>query len=157
MDAATQPAPRSRLILETAVVLGICVGYVIFHSQLAFNGWFIGPMLALIVGYLVYELKYGQRRPRDFGLRTDNLHDAVKLNALVFGLPMLASFIYAAIKGVPNPLHFVYALLLYPVWGLMQQFAFCGVLIGNLKRLGAGWWSVPIMAVAFTQIGRAHV
>lgn len=144
--------PCGQLILEVTVVLVICVGYVIFHQALAFNGWFIGPMLALIVGYLIYELAFDKRRPRDFGLRTDNLLASLKLNALVFGPPILATFIYAWIKGVSNPLHFAYALLLYPLWGLIQQFAFCGILLGNLKRLGAGWWSVPVMALAFSLV-----
>lgn len=148
-DTATPPIPRARLMLEVTVMLVICLGYVAFHQALAFNGWFIVPMMALIIGYLIYEMAFGQRRPRDFGLRGDNLPAAIKLNALVFGPPMLASFIYAAAKGVPNPLHFLYALLLYPLWGLIQQFAFCGILLGNLKRLGAGWWSVPVMALAF--------
>ncbi|GHB97638.1 CPBP family intramembrane glutamic endopeptidase [Cerasicoccus arenae] len=152
LNSAPANAPRGQLWLETSAVLVVSVGYVIFHRQLAFNGWFIGPLLVVIIGYLGYEFAFGKRRPRDFGLRLDNLLQSAKLCAFVFGPFIVSAFIYAAIQGVVHPLHFVYALLLYPVWGLIQQFAYSGILLGNLQRLGLGWWSIPITATAFSLV-----
>jgi len=102
MHRAVSDTPKGLRIVEVCVVLAICIGYVIFHRELEFNLWFIGPMLLLIVGYLVYVALFDQRSLKDFGLRKDNLPEAIKLNAMVFGPIMAGSFIYAAINGTPN-------------------------------------------------------
>ena len=136
--------------LELVVIFAGVVGYAVFHKVLAFNAWFIVPLLGLLVAYIVLESRYGDRDLADFGLRMDNLSEATKWSAIVLGPLLLGLSIYAVFHGVHHPLHFCYAILLYPVWGMIQQFVFQGIFLNACKKLGLGYFSIVLGALVFT-------
>ena len=136
--------------LEVIVTLTGGVGYVVFHKKLAFNVWFILPLLVFLVLYAFLESKYGDRKFADFGVRTDNLKSATKWNFIVLGPILLGLSIYALTNGVHHPLHFIYAVLLYPLWGLTQQFVFQGIFLNACRKMGLGYFSILLATFVYT-------
>ena len=45
--------------------------------------------------------------------------------------------------------HFVAAILLYPLWGLVQQIFFQGFILEACRRLGFGKWSILLTSILF--------
>jgi len=136
--------------LEIIVTLTAGIVYAAFHKTLAFNAWFIIPLLFSLVLYAFLESKYGDRDFAYFGIRNDNLKEATKWNVIVLGPFLLGLSIYAFINGINHPLHFCYAVLLYPIWGLIQQFVFQGIFLNACKKMGFGYFSIPLAAFAYT-------
>ena len=136
--------------LEIFVTLAGGIGYAVFHKKLAFNAWFIVPLLFGLLLYAFLESKYGDRSFGYFGIRKDNLKEATKWNFIILGPILLGLSIYASINGINNPLHFFYACLLYPIWGLIQQFVFQGIFLNACKKIGLGYFSILLAAFAYT-------
>ncbi|MEO0797094.1 MAG: CPBP family glutamic-type intramembrane protease [Verrucomicrobiota bacterium] len=141
---------RIKYPLEIIVTLTGGIGYAVFHQRLAFNAWFIVPLLFVLVLYAYLESRFGDRDFAYFGVRTDNLKDATRLSCMVLGPILLGLTIYALINGVHHPLHFFYALMLYPIWGLIQQFVFQGIFLNACKKVGLGYFSILLAAFAYT-------
>src|SRR5262245_1137546 len=103
------------------------------------------PFLSFIVGACVFWTGYIALRVwrdpqvlRAWGFRIDNLVAASKLPLLFFAIVALALAAFGAYEGTLRfPPHFVLLLLLYPLWGVVQQFLALGIVVGNLERLPA--------------------
>lgn len=101
-----------------------------------------GPNLAFIVGaslawsaYLLFRAYRDKNAFTNWGFRTDNLLVASKVPLALFAAVALALAAYAAVRGTLRfPSHLVLLLLLYPLWGLVQQFLALGVVVNNLER-----------------------
>ena len=91
----------------------------------------------------------GDRDLRYFGIRKDNLKEATKWNIIVLGPVLFGLSIYAIINGINHPLHFFYAVLLYPIWGIIQQFIFQGIFLNACKKVGLGYFSIVLAAFAY--------
>jgi uncharacterized protein len=135
--------------LEIFVTLAGGIGYVIFHKKLAANAWFIITLLVVLLFYAFWESKFGNRDLRYFGIRKDNLKEATKWNIIVLGPVLFGLSIYAIINGINHPLHFFYAVLLYPIWGIIQQFIFQGIFLNACKKVGLGYFSIVLAAFAY--------
>ena len=135
--------------LEIFATLAGGIGYVIFHKKLAANAWFIITLLVALLFYAFWESKFGDRDLRYFGIRKDNLKEATKWNIIVLGPVLFGLSIYAIINGINHPLHFFYAVLLYPIWGIIQQFIFQGIFLNACKKVGLGYFSIVLAAFAY--------
>jgi len=72
---------------------------------------------------------------RQWGFRTDNLLRAAALSAILFTFAAAGLAGYAGFQGTLRfPPHMLLLLLLYPLWGIIQQFLALGIVIGNLER-----------------------
>lgn len=143
---------KIKYYLEILVTLAGGISYAIFHKHLAFNAWFIVPLLFSLLAYVFLESKYGDRGFKYFGVRTDNLLEATKWNLIILGPFLLGLSVYALIHGIHHPKHFIYACLLYPIWGLIQQFIFQGIFLNACKKVGLGYFSIVLAAFAYTII-----
>jgi hypothetical protein len=73
---------------------------------------------------------------RRWGFRTDNLRRAVPISAVLFVLIAAGLAGYGRLHGTLRwPSHLGLLLLLYPLWGVIQQFLVLGVVLSNLERL----------------------
>lgn len=126
--------------------------YVVFRRTLAFRPEFILPIALVAGAYIAFLAASGLRRPADFGLRREHLGRASLWTACIFGPPLLALIAYAAWKGIQPPAHFYYTLMLYPLWGVLQQLVFQGFVLENFRRLGAGPWSIPLAALVYALV-----
>lgn len=117
---------------------------VTFSNTLGGNPYFILPVVFLSICYITFEFIFGGRKPQDFGFCIDNLRVASFTTFLAFVFPVSTLIVYGLWKDVSLPSHFYYTLLLYPLWGILQQLFFQGFFLENLTRLGSGQSSLPI-------------
>ncbi len=107
-----------------------------------------GVVLWIVV--LAAHLRADRGALRGWGLRADTLGRAA-VPALLVGVPLLAAMAGwgAAAGRFPPPRGFVLILLLYPVWGVVQQFLLEAILWSNLAaRLPRGA-AQPLAAALF--------
>jgi hypothetical protein len=122
------------------------------------------PCLPFIVGcslfwvaYVVVRWRQDRHILREWGFRTDNLLAASLLPLLFLGAVALALAAYGASRGTLRfPAHAVLLLLLYPLWGLVQQFLALGIVAGNLEKVPAlrarRWLIVLLTAGIFSLV-----
>lgn len=98
------------------------------------------PFIAIsIIGWTIYVVNQNKRSIHVlayWGFRTDNFR-AVALKLLPFGMIAIATFfIIGYLRNTLNlSWHIVPILILYPIWGTIQQFLVVGLVAGNLQHL----------------------
>ncbi len=139
-----------REILEVAGFVGLIGVYVGFNETLAGKAFFIIPAVIACGGYALYAVTASRSTRLEYGIRVDNIGRATKLTVLVLGPLAVALVGIAVARGAAAPPRSFYvALLIYPIWGIVQQFLFQSFLHTRLIRLGVTPWSVLIVAVLF--------
>ena len=134
--------------LDTAVVLLLCGVYVLVHTAGLLVRWIIP---AVLVSFLLYALAVLRRRGdtwRDLGVRSDNLFEAgwrVGVWTLLGAALILAWAWWVGSGWRPELL---VLLPLYPLWGILQQLIFQGILLRRLLVLVENRW----VALIFTAI-----
>jgi hypothetical protein len=101
-----------------------------------------GPSLAFIVGACLFWACFvAVRAHRDtgvfrrWGFRTDNLAGASLGPALLFVFVAGCFALYAAWRGaIAFRPHALWLFLLYPFWGLIQQFVALAIVVSNLEK-----------------------
>ena len=93
-------------------------------------------ILAVIIFWTCYVLYRHYRNPgvtNHWGFRTDNFLKVVQI-VLPFGILSLASFICIGLyqHTINITWHIIPILILYPVWGIIQQFLLIALIAGNL-------------------------
>lgn len=122
------PAKR-RALLDAVVVLGCSAAYLAADLAGLPIGWIIPVVVAVLAGYGLLVLRRRGETWREFGLRLDNL-GAAGWRVGCFTLAAAAAMIVAAMvhkRPVWRP-ELAVMLPLYPLWGLVQQFIFQGIL-----------------------------
>lgn len=138
--------------MELTFIVAVGFGYVAFRKTLAFRAEFIVTIGVAAALYIVFLGVSGLRTPADFGLRGDNLGRASLWTALLFVGSLLFLLGYGWTRGAALPSHFFYTLGLYPLWGILQQLVFQGFVLENLRRIGAGWASIPLAALFYALV-----
>lgn len=95
--------------------------------------------LGVAISFLIYVIWCASRARhvrRIWGMQMTDFWPALKLQ-LAFGLPAMAFLVAYGIysKSFPPPQTFWLAVILYPVWGIAQQFALQNLLARNLQTL----------------------
>jgi hypothetical protein len=120
---------------ELVAVLAAGAGHVATElalSATAATFYNVGISVAFL-GYLVWRVRSTTGVMRYWGFRSDNLREAAlaQLPFLVAGVLALAAYGFATgSPGLPNT--FWLALVLYPVWGIAQQFALQNLIANNV-------------------------
>jgi hypothetical protein len=97
---------------------------------------FIAGTCVFWVLFVIVRVSRDKRILRTWGFRADNLWEAALIPAAVFALGVAGCGAYGFWYGTLHfPGHALVLLLLYPVWGVIQQFLVLGVVVGNLERL----------------------
>jgi hypothetical protein len=101
-----------------------------------------GPNPYFIAGACLFWAAFvivARQRPgifRTWGFRADNLARASVLPAVVFVVVAGAFAIYAHFRGhLHMPLHALPLFLLYPLWGIIQQFLALSIVVNNLEQI----------------------
>jgi hypothetical protein len=129
----TDVAPPDRLALAAAAVTAVLSFTPIADAR--GSVFIVGACLFWAV-FVIVRARQDRGAFRNWGFRADNLWPASILPALVFiaGAAGLAGF--AWLRGTFRfPVHGLPLFLVYPVWGLIQQFLLLGVVVGNLERI----------------------
>jgi len=113
------------------------LGKFIFYDFLNQRLIFILIMFVFWGAYVTYRVRQSPGILRAWGFRMDNFVEVLRLVA-PFGLLAIAvCFAIGVVQGTINPhWHILPLLILYPLFGTLQQFLLMALVAGNLKDLG---------------------
>jgi hypothetical protein len=122
------------------------------------NPYFIGGACLFWAAFVVVRARQNPRAFREWGFRADNLAQASVLPALLFIIIAVGFAVYAAVREHFHfPLHALPLFLLYPVWGIIQQFLALGVVVNNLEQVdGLKRQPVLVALIAAVIFGAVH-
>ncbi len=132
--------------LEILAVVLTALGKFIFMDWLQ---WKLPFIVAAIIGWATYVIVRQKQLPgilRYWGFRTDNFRDVLKM-VLPFGVISTLVFVTLGfyLRTINFTWHIFPILLLYPVWGTIQQFLVMGIVAGNLKDMAGSRLSHPVI------------
>ncbi|MGD9850975.1 MAG: CPBP family glutamic-type intramembrane protease [Nitrospirales bacterium] len=140
---------------EVGAVLATGVLHVVFKS-LGAQGIFIVLASVCWISYIVWQVRQDSSRWMKWGFQTKNLSSAFFWPTLIFIVATAAMAWYGVINGrVLWEGHMLLLLVLYPLWGILQQFLVQALGVANLFRLFPqyGWWvAVSAGVILFTLV-----
>jgi membrane protease YdiL (CAAX protease family) len=139
-----------RRAVELALVIGCGVGNVVFEDVLHAKTAFVIAAVAVWFGYVLWRRRDDRSVLHAWGLRRDNLAAAGKAALAVTAPLVICGAAYGFATGhFPPPRGFWLILLVYPAWGIAQQFLLNAMLARNLSAFLPGWAVVVLSAVLF--------
>ena len=128
--------PDKRRVLEIAAVILTAAGKFIFMDWLNWRFPFVAIAILSWIIYIIYRSRKQPSILQYWGFRTDNFRKVVKM-ILPFGLFAVIAFAGIGLyQGTINiTWHIIPILILYPIWGIIQQFLLIALTAGNLQDL----------------------
>lgn len=151
------PISNTRRITEITTVVLTAAGKFLFMDFLGWRFPFIVTAIIFWVCYIIYRSREKPGVLKYWGFRTDNFSTVLK-KVLPFGLIAIISFIGIGLYNdtINFTWHIVPILILYPVWGIIQQFLLIALTAGNMhdmKRYHLNKWIIiTISAVLFALV-----
>ncbi len=144
-----------RAVGELVAVILTGAAFLVFENLLHLKLHFLVPCVLGWASYVALRAWRDRGQLREWGIRCDNLGRASIVAGVFLGVGALVLLEYRLLLGWRAPPVGAFAiLLLYPIWGFLQQFVVQALVAGNLRRLGvAPAIVVPVAAVLF---GAAH-
>jgi hypothetical protein len=123
-------------ILEISAVVLTAAGKFIFMDYLNWRFPFVVVAIISWAGYIIYRNKTKPGIIKYWGFRTDNFKTVLR-KVLPFGLFSVITFIGIGLyqDTINITWHIIPILILYPVWGIIQQFLLIALTAGNLKDI----------------------
>ena len=127
---------RSQALTDVTFVLGCSAFYVVVANAEIGGAWLIAGVGLIFALYTVLVLARRGEGLRDFGLRRDNLYPAARHVGAWTGLAGALILLVALLRNESlfKP-ELLVMLPLYPLWGVVQQLIFQGVLHRRLLAL----------------------
>ena len=123
-------------MLEISAVILTAAGKFIFMDYLDWRFPFVAVAIISWVSYIIYRKTKQPGITKYWGFRTDNFKTVLK-KVLPFGILAVAGFI--GIGFYNNTINFTWhiipILILYPIWGTIQQFLLIALTAGNLQDM----------------------
>ena len=137
-----------RRILEITAVLLTGIGKLIFMDHLDLKFPFITVCILGWGAYIWMRSASVEWMMKYWGFRIDNFNKVVKI-VLPFGLlAILAFFIVGLIReSIIFSWHVIPILLIYPIWGVIQQFLVIALVAGNLQDMKGITLQKPVITV----------
>ena len=146
-------------ILEISAVITTAVGKFIFMDVLNQRLPFIICVTILWTAYIVYQSRRSRTILHHWGFRDDNFNHTLKI---VLPFAGVAVFLFVLVGAWQNTLnltwHIIPVMILYPVWGVLQQFMVIVLVGGNLQDMESvslPLWSIILMTAIF--FGMVHL
>ena len=127
---------NQRRILEITAVVLTGIGKFIFMDYLNWRFPFVAVAIISWLSYIIYRKSKQPGITKYWGFRTDNFKTVLK-RVLPFGiLAVIAFFAVGFFNGTINlTRHIIPILILYPIWGTIQQFLLIALTAGNLHDM----------------------
>jgi membrane protease YdiL (CAAX protease family) len=136
-------------MLEILLVLLTAAAFQVM-DPLHLKGAFIAIASAFWISYIAIRCWRDPGLPRRWGFTTRNLRAATLASAVVLVLGVAVMLAYAAMNGTVQMVpHLLPVLLLYPIWGLLQQFLLNALVARNLRERLPAIATVLISAILF--------
>ena len=128
--------PNKTRILEISAVIITAIGKFIFMDYLNLRFAYVVVAIISWTGYIIYRNKTTKGISKYWGFRTDNFKTVIK-KVLPFGLFSVITFIGIGLyQGTIHiTWHIIPVLILYPLWGIIQQFLLIALTAGNMQDL----------------------
>jgi len=135
--------------LEIVAVLLTGAGKFVFMDLLQWKLLFIIVSIFGWTAYVLYRNKNVKGILSYWGFRTDNF-SAVTRKVLPFGILAVISFLVVGYSRdtINFTWHIIPILILYPIWGVIQQFIVIGLVAGNLQDLKTNRLSEVVIIVS---------
>lgn len=126
---------KTRIAEITAAVM-VAVGKFVFMDWLK---WWLPFVLTVVISWTVYVIYRSKKKPgvlQYWGFRMENSGKVLKM-VLPFGISVIVACIVVGLfRGTINlTWHIIPLLILYPVWGTIQQFLLIALTAGNLQDM----------------------
>ena len=140
------PVSNTRRIFELAAVVSTGIGKFIFMDYLNWRLPFIVTAIVAWSAYVWWRHKSNPGILSYWGFRTDNFNKALKV-VLPFGLLAIVAFVIIGIvqSTINVSWHIIPILMIYPLWGIIQQFLVIALVAGNLQDLKIASFNKPII------------
>jgi membrane protease YdiL (CAAX protease family) len=127
---------KKRRILEISAVVLTAIGKFIFMDWLHWRFPFVAIAIISWITYIIYRSKKQPPILKYWGFRTDNFKSVLK-RVLPFGVLAVIGFIGVGFYQSTINLNWniIPILILYPLWGTIQQFLLIALTAGNLHDL----------------------
>lgn len=124
-----------RKIEITAVVL-TGAGKFVFMDMLQWKLLFISFSITAWAAYVIVRSNQVPHILKYWGFRKDNFRDVI-MRVLPFGIVSVFAFVLVGYyrDTINITWHIFPILMLYPIWGVIQQFLVIGLVAGNLQHL----------------------
>lgn len=143
---------------EMIAAILVAVGKFVFMDWLK---WWLPFVLTVIIGWTVYVIYRSKKNPgilQYWGFTMHNFRKGVKM-VLPFGIAaIVACIVIGLFRGTINlTWHIIPLLILYPVWGTIQQFLLIALTAGNLQDMKGQRLAKPIIIlIAAALFGIIH-
>ena len=123
-------------ILEISAVILTAAGKFIFMDYLNWRFPFVAVAIISWVSYIIYRKSKQPGITKYWGFRTDNFKTVLKKVLPIGLLAVITFFGVGFYKGTLNiSWHIIPILILYPIWGTIQQFLLIALTAGNLQDM----------------------
>jgi uncharacterized protein len=127
---------NKRRILEISAVILTAAGKFIFMDYLNWRFPFVAVAIISWVSYIIYRKSKQPGITKYWGFRTDNFKTVLKKVLPIGLLAVITFFGVGFYKGTLNiSWHIIPILILYPIWGTIQQFLLIALTAGNLQDM----------------------
>ena len=146
---------RSGFEIAGVILTGLL--HLIFEEALNAKTAFIAFALIGWSGYIVLRVRKNRQMVGLWGFRRDNFRKTFLVSSAIGSIAMLGMAVIAIYRGsLVVHWHMLALLLLYPIWGMIQQFLVQALVAGNLSKssglLGSRWFVTIVCAVLFSLV-----
>ena len=145
-----------RRLFESTAVMSTAVGKFIFMDYFQ---WRLPFIFCTIIGWGVYvylRWKSCHDILRHWGFRTDNFQSIIRGLTPIALCAFLLCIVVGYIRGTLNlTWHILPILVIYPIWGTVQQFLCVALVTGNLQELSRPvnkFWNILTTAFLFAAL-----
>jgi uncharacterized protein len=130
------PLSNKRRLLEILAVVLTAIGKFVFMDYLNWRFPFVAVAIICWVSYIIYRNRTRPGITEYWGFRTDNFKTVLK-KVLPFAI---LSFLVCICAGLFRDTlniswHIIPILVLYPIWGIIQQFLLIALTAGNMQDI----------------------
>jgi len=151
------PISNKRRVLEIVAVILTAIGKFVFMDYLNWRFAFVSVVVISWLIYIIYRHREATGIIKYWGFRTDNFKAVVRK---ILPLGALSVIVFVAIGAYQNTInitwHIIPILILYPVWGIIQQFLLIAITAGNMQDLKgqnlSKWIIILFSAVLFAAV-----
>jgi uncharacterized protein len=140
--------PNSQRGFEISAVLLTALGKFVFMDYLNFKLPFIVTAIIFWASYVIYKRRRDPQITKYWGFRTDNF---MKVAQIIFPFALASFALFIGIGLYQHTInitwHIIPILILYPIWGVIQQFLLIALVVGNLQDFKNSKISRPITIV----------
>ncbi len=156
MKNTTRESIRGR-IFELVAIIVTAAGKFILGDLLGLGLYYVVLACAFWIGYVLLRVRWHRSVLVRWGFTRHGVFAGLKLVGPVAAVSLTSFVIYGLVTGgaVVN-LEFVLLLLLYPIWGTIQQFMVVALLADNVAALSRErvpeWAAILLAAVLFAMV-----